>query len=458
MAMRSGAGTGVIVTLVVFILTTVFLLVLAGVFYSTKTKAIQEADAAKKDLDRYVSREQRANDLFKGIEAASGAQSVASYLVRQRDDLMRYVNGDASSSLDEMKSGFERLGVGEGEAVRHVFEQTSRDLRSRQTEVENLNGRVASLETEVSEKEKEIAELRESHQRELDMVSKEIVSYREAAEEYRTQLDETIAQLEQAKEDNRERYEKQIRELDDQIDNGNRDVVVLRDRVNEYESLLASFRQKAITPELLVDATVMDVEPSKELVFLDRGKQHRIVLGMTFELYDDAASIAVNPRTQVLPRGKASIEVVKVGEITSTCKITRAVPGRPVVSGNVAANAVYDPNRRFKFLIHGVFDVDGDGRPTEREAEHLHSLVLAWGGEVVEGNDVPGDLDFLLLGEAPPAPPALGGDAPPHVVRDWVKKREASMNYERLLKQASDAQIPVLNQNRFLILIGHTQH
>jgi hypothetical protein len=32
------------------------------------------------------------------------------------------------------------------------------------------------------------------------------------------------------------------------------------------------------------------------------------------------------------------------------------------------------------------------------------------------------------------------------------------MNYERLLKQASDAQIPVLNQNRFLILIGHTQH
>ena len=39
MAVRSGAGTGVVVSLVVFILTTFFLLILTIVFYSKQTKA-----------------------------------------------------------------------------------------------------------------------------------------------------------------------------------------------------------------------------------------------------------------------------------------------------------------------------------------------------------------------------------------------------------------------------------
>ena len=41
--------------------------------------------------------------------------------------------------------------------------------------------------------------------------------------------------------------------------------------------------------------------------------------------------------------------------------VTRSVPGQPLVRGDVVANAVYDPNYRFKFLVHGKFDIDADG-------------------------------------------------------------------------------------------------
>ena len=57
MAIRSGAGTGVIVSLVVFVLTTVFLLVLSIVFYAGKVEQTDLTDKAKKDLSTFITSE-----------------------------------------------------------------------------------------------------------------------------------------------------------------------------------------------------------------------------------------------------------------------------------------------------------------------------------------------------------------------------------------------------------------
>jgi hypothetical protein len=136
--------------------------------------------------------------------------------------------------------------------------------------------------------------------------------------------------------------------------------------------------------------------------------------------------------------------------------ITRAIPGRPVVRTDVIANAVYDPNYVFKFMVHGKFDVDGDGKPSEAEAEYLRSLIVSWGGAVVSGETLPGDLDFLVLGMEPPLPPELRPNATEFQIDDWVRKRRAYERYHELFHQAGEAQIPVLNANRFFILIGYT--
>jgi hypothetical protein len=206
----------------------------------------------------------------------------------------------------------------------------------------------------------------------------------------------------------------------------------------------------------MVDGEIIGTE-ANDHVYINRGRIHHIVLGMTFEVYDDAAPLmgGVTPGGD-LPRGKASIQVVKVGETTSTAKVVRKIGSRPVVNEDVIANAVYDKNYQFKFLIHGKYDVDGDGRATEAEAEYLRSLVVEWGGQVVTGDELPGDLDFLVLGVEPPLPPPLREDAEPFEIERWVQMRQAHERYHTLFNQAVDAHIPVLNANRFFILTGYT--
>jgi hypothetical protein len=178
---------------------------------------------------------------------------------------------------------------------------------------------------------------------------------------------------------------------------------------------------------------------------------------MRFEVFDDSAALRqVDQATGALPRGKASLEVIKVGDATSTCKIIRGVPGRPVVRGDVIANAVYDPNYTFRFLVHGKFDVNGDGSPTELEADYIRSLIEDWGGQVQRGESLPGDLDFLVLGVEPPLPSPSRADATPQEIKVWLDKRNAYQIYNTLKQQAIDAQIPILNANRFFILTGYT--
>ena len=75
---------------------------------------------------------------------------------------------------------------------------------------------------------------------------------------------------------------------------------------------------------------------------------------------------------------------------------------------------------------------------------------------VVTGEELPGNLDFLVLGDEPPMPGILSPQANEDQIARWVEKRRAHETYGRLFRQATEAQIPVLNANRFFILTGST--
>ena len=209
----------------------------------------------------------------------------------------------------------------------------------------------------------------------------------------------------------------------------------------------------AVNPATLVDGTVLEISAGDE-VFIDRGMNDRIVLGMTFEIYDNASQLRIGPDGN-FPRGKASIEVVKVGQTTSTAKITRSTTSQPIVRDNIIINAVYDPDYNYTFLVHGNFDADGDGRP-EADNGFIKDQIAHWGGAVVEDQGMlPGDLDFLVLGVAPDEPagrPPHG--ATPAMLDDYARQKRSFLDYEHLLEQARSTQIPVLTANRLYILTG----
>ena len=105
---------------------------------------------------------------------------------------------------------------------------------------------------------------------------------------------------------------------------------------------------------------------------------------------------------------------------------------------------------------YGQFDVDANGTPTHNEADYIRSRIIEWGGEVVEGDQLTGDLDFLVLGDVPEYvfTELISKNATEQEINAMVRKREAYERYEELFQQAINAQIPVLNWNRFRLLTG----
>lgn len=459
MALRSGAGTGVIVSLVVFILTSVILLVFNIVFYAGQNKEKKEKEEAQAALKVYVNPQERNSDRFKKIEGAASQRSnvsVARYLTTQMEDVMQYVDGNPSTSLVTLKERFNRT-VGEDGVVRDTINDLTRSLASRESELANANQGLQEMTDQLAEKDRRMAAMLKAKDEEMAEVMTSISALQDAAEDYRLRVD-NLAQLhEQDREELQNEYEGQVADLESEIEQCSQDNVVLISRLDEFQSRYDADRIKPQNPATLVDGVVIDTIRSSKQVFINRGRRNHIVLGMTFEVYDDPSSIRVDPRTGRMPRGKASLSVIDIGESSSTCRITRSVPGRPVVRNDVIVNAVYDPDYQFKFLVHGKFDIDFDRKPTEAEAEYIRTLVVEWGGEVTLGDTLPGNLDFLVLGEEPPRPIDPPTDAPDHVINDWLRMNDAHEKYLELFRQAQDAQIPILSANRFFILIGLTQ-
>jgi hypothetical protein len=198
---------------------------------------------------------------------------------------------------------------------------------------------------------------------------------------------------------------------------------------------------------------VVALSPTQGQVSINRGRKDHVQLGMTFAVYSGGAVIRPDASGNY-PPGKASIEVVSVGETDSAARIVPGseVRGNPVIRGDVIANAVYDPKKVYKFVVFGNFDADGDGIATPREIDDVKSVIDQWGGQVIE--NLAGDVDFLILGGRPVVPPTPGPGAPIDVVREWQRLNALAQQYDQLLAQAQTTSIPILNQNRLNTLIG----
>jgi len=204
------------------------------------------------------------------------------------------------------------------------------------------------------------------------------------------------------------------------------------------------------------DGTILRV-PGNNIVYISRGAQDQIVPGMTFEVYDKNTGIprAGDNDQDALPEGKASIEVIRVNPTSSEARITHIKPGGiSLQEGDLITNLVYDPNVKYAFFVYGKFDLDQNGVPTAKDGEVIQRLITQWGGRLQQKINV--DTDFVILGKEPTVP-----NLSPDEEKDPLRLQERSKAesdlaaYQDVLAKAHELHIPVLNQNRFLYLIGY---
>ncbi|MBC8107552.1 MAG: hypothetical protein H7Z14_13250 [Anaerolineae bacterium] len=197
--------------------------------------------------------------------------------------------------------------------------------------------------------------------------------------------------------------------------------------------------------------------PGPGIAYIDLGRSDQIVPGMTFEVYDRNEGIPPigDPTTDVnLPKGKGSIEITRVGATSSEGRIVNAAAGNAMVEGDIVANLIYDRNTKNKFLVYGNFDLTRTGKPTAQDGEVIKRLISQWGAQVVP--DINVDTDFVVLGAEPQIPTLTREEREDPVQKAIYDKAVAEAEaYSNISAKARDYRIPILNQNRFLYMIGY---
>ncbi|MEO1583497.1 MAG: hypothetical protein AAFR96_02860 [Planctomycetota bacterium] len=457
MAARTSAGFGMI-----FAVSLLGLLSAAGfvtflVQFSDNGKLQQQLNDQEAAVREIVRSAERSDPNIAADLAAAGAegQSLVGYLTSQLNQTYSKVTGnrrDRFAALEAKSSAIE--GADAGDLLSVIRGLRSENESTRQARDAAVDARDDALRT-LRENTDRVEELEQSQRQTVARLQTRIDEMQADAQRYRDGLDGVEDRYAQELSATRASAEESERALQQQISGLQQRNLILEDEVS---SLREQVRGSALTPKdesTLVDGTVVNTNPARNEVFISQGRRQNVVLGMTFEVYADAAQIRVDEETGELPRGKASVEVVNVGETSSRCRVLRELQGNPVVRGDVIANALYDPDKVYVFLVAGNFDTNGDRQATPAERAEIEALVEEWGGRTTQ--EFTGDVDFLVLGAPPVLPPQPGVTSPIALVEQYIRKEAELKRYNDLLDQAARTSVPVLNENRLYTLIGRVQ-
>jgi hypothetical protein len=400
-------------------------------------------------------REDPANNLTANVRLFDVA-------LTQRDTLAKLMSGSTqgAAAVTAAKGAIERAkAAGASPANDSLIETINAlvtELDARRSEAENnrkdSEASKAKLAASTEETNQQIArinaemeKLRQEKDGSLEQVARvtdeQSTNFERTASDLRTQIagsNEQVAAM-----------TTQNAELGAQIQRMAAEIARLRDRLGDRRA----DPNRAVLAQS--DGQIVRV-PGGGVCYINLGSGDRITPGLTFEVYDKLDGIPApgDPTNDLnLPAGKASIEVVKVvGPGTAECRITRQQIGSALSEGDIIANIVYDRYVTNRFVVFGNFNIDGNGASTPQDAEIIKRLITQWGGEMMD--DINADTDFVVLGKEPVVPEKPDSEDPLQLAQ-YNESLAQSDRFRALAGKAIEYRLPVLNQNRFLYLVGY---
>jgi len=460
MATRTrSSGTGMAVALVIFVLLFVFALGAAIVVYTKVEDTDKRAADNATALEEYVKPNERTRkevqDVRELIRSEKKGESVVGRLVAENEKLRRTIATDlpALRSLPDYLKGKK---VADGKDLLSHIETLRSDVATLTTRELAEKTAKEAMEVKIAALEKEKKDLEDKYRAADAARTASITQIGQAVTDNKTAADTTFTGLQEAQTKSAEEAKKEFEKFAQEIQTRDAEIAELRRRIQQLTQIINPGGSKGseVNPALQVDGVILSTIPSDNLVTIDLGENHHVLLGLTFEVFDKKTGVAKDQFGDV--RGKASIEVVRVKGSSSECRVVRSERGKTILEGDVIANAVYDKHRTFKFYVYGNFDIDNDGRSSPTDTRRIKSMITQWGGIVAD--EFAYDVDFLLLGVRPQVPklPEGGQDIrTPDEIEAAAAIERDRLKYEQLVGDAGLLRIPVLNQNRFLWLIGY---
>lgn len=453
MAARTGASVGVAVTITILGALSLALFVTTMVFYGKSQKAVSELKAANEDYARFVSTTERDNAVVRAVadEAQSERMSAIGYLVKNRREMLDTVMGNADMSMSEFKQRVNDIEGSDGSSLADLIANKNTTIGTLSNQLEVADAERSAAQQRARDEAERVATIEGDFNQSAEEMQNEVQSMRDQVAVLRNKISELEGRYGSEIELVRSDSGSLLDQMQDQLDEVNRQNRALKDQNSRLLGLGKDDRVRPLSEEALVDAKVTQVNIADNEAIISIGRKQKAILGMTFAVYDDATDIREDENGRY-PTGKAVLEIIRVEEGFSHARIIESSQGNPIIRGDVVANAVYDPNKTYKFVVDGLFDTNGDGVATFFEREELEALIERWGGILVD--EIDGDVDFVVLGERPVVPPPPGIGAPVAAIQEYNRLQYENLRYDELIDGAEATSIPLLNSNRLQTLIG----
>lgn len=475
---QPGSRAGLITALVIFVV----LFFVAAIF--AVVKGLDNADKEKRmaDLTRkykeVISDIELTGDDVTALKNARqedpnlAGRSLFDVLLAQRNELATEITGQAmggkeaiarakllvqasnkriaSAGIKDISMSGGNLSAGVNSLVTALVQQNQQltQLKAQfDATNEDMKARAAAFETETKQ-----------HVAAVQAAASDSEKAKQAAAAYRQTIDGHVAQLTQDNTTTIEQNKKLADDLASQIAAKEEEIKNLKKELERAVMALARVRPQDSAQSLIRRPDGRVVQTGKNgIVYIDLSLGHQITPGMTFQIYDKLQGI---PKTTLdteegeLPAGKGSLEVIRVGAGSSECRIIKLETGAQVLEGDLIANLIYDRNVKLKFKVHGKFDTDQNNVATDAEAEIVKRLIAQWGATLTD--DVSIETDFVVMGREPSLPSYTAEElADDPIKKHTLEEAEKELaRYEAIRTRAVELHIPVLNQNRFLYLIG----
>ncbi|HYE17051.1 MAG TPA: hypothetical protein VEA69_01285 [Tepidisphaeraceae bacterium] len=465
---------GLITSLVITIMIALGLLIWGIMTNSEKQKALNEATKVRNESRQIYAEGDGLERLrqLKNDAAYASAPTVLDVSLRETQDIVKYIAGDAKGvkeARDAVTATKAKLTEAAAGTLKGVTIPTEPMVLT--TVIDNLLAKIAADATAVDTAGKAVATEKQRADTEIAKKQKEVDEAKTAmaAAEAALAAEKTRATTDiDAKQKQVDEFSKQVDEAKKTLNDAQvaqqADAARLQQEIDKLgkenqnlKSLLARYRPN--TKEAVVrnaDAKITQLG-DKGTVYIDLGYGDHVVPGLTFEVYgrmDGVPPLAAGTSSFDLPKGKASIEIISVGQNSSWCRVTTLAQGQSLQPGDLCANIVYDKNLKPLFYVYGSFDMDNNGVATPGEAEAIKALIQRWGGRVTD--KLGPEVDYTVVGKEPVVPTYTPDELTNPVIneRNEQAKRDAAA-YNAVVTKAGELSIPTLNQNRFLYYTGY---
>lgn len=444
---RNAGVSGAAVAATILAIFFIFALVAAIIFHTQSTKVRLERDDLATKLAALATPEEQRLPAIESRIANRDAGTVIGQFIAEVDALRRFAAADTNVDSANLRKRMDSLKVSSD--LLSEVSKLQAELRKAEEKTKLVEGNLAEAQQRAEEADKARAALAGQFNSKVEELQGEIAKLQSAMQQYQGTVTQAQGDLEGTIENVRTEMQGKVDEKDTRI-------VELEAQLAEEKRL--NDRLRSITRELATDTTIKPdgqiaaMVEKESLVYINLGREQHVVPGLTFEVFDPGTVIKPDEFSEV--RGKATIEIAKVEPSTASARIVRVERGENIKLGDKIVNLAFDPTVTYQFYVYGDFDIDNTGEASLSDRKRIEAMVGKFGAVIAP--ELSYEVDYLVLGAEPDLPPPLPADTlDPEVIAANVAARRKYEVYQQLVGEAKELRIPVLNQNRFLALVGY---